>query len=103
LPWWLPYLDVILGQANEVLVGQLLSGGGKLIQRLATQLGTGHSQLVVPETALEHLSNVLVCCSYRNDTQNACCLPLHDGMCDYLQGCANVLLYQSLELAMKHD
>lgn len=63
------------------------------------------SQLVIPETALEHLHNVLVCCSCKNTIQNACCLPLHDGeyVCDFLQGCANVLLYHSLELAMKHD
>jgi hypothetical protein len=68
----MPSLCVIPGQPNEGLVELLLSGSGKILQRLAAQLRAGDSQLVVPATALQRLNSVLQKCQ-------AECLHLKDG------------------------
>lgn len=56
----LPPLDEVQGKLNKGLVGQVLKGDSKLLQRLTNQLGSGfqlevvcHSQMVVPTVILK--------------------------------------------------
>jgi hypothetical protein len=54
-------LDEVQRKPNKGLVGQLLKGDSKLLQRLANQLGSGyqlevvcHSQMVVPTVIFKY-------------------------------------------------